>query len=124
MIELTIQEVAEKTGLPKEGAYSLMQFLQKAGLTNKGSSRMPKSGKGKGVSTYLMADTMPEAVREMLAKLTQDDGSAKAADEGSDDAESTEDEDLEGRGEETDDEGEEEDASEEESAEPGADEEK
>ncbi len=75
MIELTIQDIANRTNLPKEGAYSLIQFLQKAGLVNKGSGRKPKNGKGKGVSTYLMAETMPEAVREMLSKLATADGS-------------------------------------------------
>ena len=70
MIEMTTQEIADKLGIQKDAAYGLVTFLAKAGLTNDGSGRKPVDGRGKGTKTYLIANTMPEAVRDMLAKLT------------------------------------------------------
>ncbi len=110
MTELTIQDIATKTGLPKEAAYSLIQFLQKAGLANKGSGRKP-GGKGKGVSTYLMAETMPEATKEILAKLVGDENQVPAEEE-SDDTESEEADDASDEDEDDDEESEDEDSEE------------
>lgn len=70
MREMTTQEVADTLGIPKDAAYNLVTFLAKVGLSNDGSGRKPADGRGKGTKTYLMAQTMPEAVREMLVKLT------------------------------------------------------
>ncbi len=70
MLELTTQEIADKLGVTKQAAYGLIQFLSFTKLVNNGSVRKGPDGKGKGSKTYLVADTLPDAVREALVKLT------------------------------------------------------
>lgn len=70
-VECTTQELADALGVPKEAAYALIQYLEKATLITRGAPRPTANGKGKGSIVYAIPKIVGQRLKEDLDAALQ-----------------------------------------------------
>lgn len=67
--EMTTQDVAEKLGVDRQEAYSLVSFLEKRGFIKAVAVKKPENGKGKGATIFQFNENTVNDMHDLLVRL-------------------------------------------------------
>lgn len=71
MVQMTTQEIAQKLGIDKQEAYSLVSFMEKRQFIRPCGVRKPEGGKGKGSTVYELDPALVNRMQDLLQRLFQ-----------------------------------------------------